>query len=78
MRKTSIIILSYNTLSYTKFCIESIRAYTRKNSYEIIVVDNASTDGSLEWLKEKTHRQYGKCWFSGWLQSRDAGRSAGK
>ncbi|TYZ28984.1 glycosyltransferase family 2 protein [Selenomonas caprae] len=53
MRKTSIIILSYNTLSYTQFCIESIRAYTRKNSYEIIVVDNASTDGSLEWLKEQ-------------------------
>lgn len=52
MRTTSIVILSYNTLSYTKLCIESIRAYTKK-SYEIIVVDNASTDGSLEWLKEQ-------------------------
>ena len=53
MRKTSIVILSYNTLSYTQLCIDSIRAYTKKKSYEIIVVDNASTDGSLAWLREQ-------------------------
>ena len=53
MRKTSIVILSYNTLSCTQLCIESIRAYTEKDRYEIIVVDNASTDGSLAWLKEQ-------------------------
>ena len=53
MRKTSIIILSYNTRECTRLCIESIRAYTKKNSYEIIVVDNASTDGSLEYLQQQ-------------------------
>jgi len=51
MEMTSIVILSYNTLDCTKLCIESIRNYTKKGMYEIIVVDNASVDGSVEWLK---------------------------
>lgn len=49
--KTSIVILTYNKLDYTKLCIESIRKYTEKDSYEIIIVDNNSTDGTVEWLK---------------------------
>ena len=53
MRKTSIIILTYNHLEYTKRCIESIRKYTKKDTYEIIVVDNYSTDGTRKWLKEQ-------------------------
>ena len=39
--KTSIIILTYNNLKYTKDCIESIRKYTKENTYEIIkLLDN--------------------------------------
>ncbi|WP_051598413.1 glycosyltransferase family 2 protein [Selenomonas ruminantium] len=53
MRKTSIIIVSYNTQEYTRLCIESIRAYTSKKKYEIIVVDNASEDGSVDWLRQQ-------------------------
>ena len=49
---TSIIILSYNTLELTKMCLESIRAHTPEH-YELILVDNASTDGSLEYLREQ-------------------------
>lgn len=49
--KTSIIILTYNNLKYSKLCIESIREYTLKGLYEIIVVDNKSTDGTVQWLK---------------------------
>ena len=52
-RKTSIIILTYNNLVYNNLCIDSIRKYTKENSYEIIVVDNNSTDGTREWLKEQ-------------------------
>ena len=52
MNNTSIIILSYNTYKLTKFCIESIRKYKPAGSYEIIVIDNASQDESVEWLKE--------------------------
>lgn len=51
---TSIVILTFNKISYTKKCIESIRKYTGKGSYEIIVVDNASTDGTISWLKEQS------------------------
>lgn len=51
--KTSIIILTYNKLDYTKGCIESIRQFTRPGSYEIIVVDNNSTDETVGWLKQQ-------------------------
>ncbi|MFG6495432.1 glycosyltransferase [Fictibacillus sp. UD] len=51
--KTSIVILTYNNLEYNKLCIESIRKYTLQNTYEIIVIDNNSTDGTVEWLKEQ-------------------------
>ena len=50
---TSIIILTYNQLEYTKLCIESIRKFTPQDSYEIIVVDNGSSDGTVDWLKEQ-------------------------
>ena len=51
--KTSIVILTYNKLEYTKGCIESIRQFTRPGSYEIIVVDNNSTDDTVEWLRQQ-------------------------
>lgn len=51
--KTAIIILTYNNLQYNKDCVASIRKYTAKDTYEIIVVDNNSTDGTREWLQEQ-------------------------
>lgn len=51
---TSIVILSYNTMNYLQNCIASIRAHTKQGSYELIVVDNASHDGSVEWLRQQT------------------------
>lgn len=53
MKRTSIVIISYNTLEYTKLCIESIRRLTPAGSYELIVVDNASRDGSVQWLRQQ-------------------------
>lgn len=47
---TSIVILTHNKLNHTQACIESIRKYTAKVQYEIIVVDNNSTDGTKDWL----------------------------
>jgi GT2 family glycosyltransferase/spore maturation protein CgeB/tetratricopeptide (TPR) repeat protein/protein-L-isoaspartate O-methyltransferase len=47
---TSIIIVTYNQLPYTKLCLESIRQYTDE-SYELIVVDNGSTDGTQDYLR---------------------------
>lgn len=53
VRFTSIIILSYNQLECTKLCIESIRKFTPKGYYEIIVIDNNSNEETKEWLKEQ-------------------------
>lgn len=53
VKKTSFIILSYNLLDYTRLCIESIRDTVPKSAREIIVVDNASEDGSVEWLRQQ-------------------------
>lgn len=49
----SIIIISFNTREITKNCLNSIRKpFKNSLSYEIIVIDNASTDGSLKMLNE--------------------------
>ncbi|PFZ89563.1 glycosyltransferase family 2 protein [Bacillus wiedmannii] len=50
---TSIVILTHNQLKYTKECIDSIREYTDQKEYELIVVDNASTDGTVQWLQQQ-------------------------
>lgn len=47
----SVIIVNYNTYALTSACIQSIIDHTEGISYEIIVVDNASTDGSKEKLE---------------------------
>lgn len=50
--KTSIVILTYNELHLTKKCIDSIKKYTPSDQYELIIVDNASTDGTKEYVRE--------------------------
>ena len=52
--KTSIIILTYNKLDYTQQCIDSIRHHTTPGSYEMIVVDNNSTDDTPQWLADQS------------------------
>lgn len=53
VRFTSIIVLSYNQLECTKLCIESIRKFTPKGYYEIIVIDNNSNEETKGWLKDQ-------------------------
>ncbi len=45
-------IVNYNTKRELKKCIESIRKTPPKCSYQIIIVDNNSKDGSKEFLKQ--------------------------
>ncbi|MGE5544092.1 MAG: glycosyltransferase, partial [Bacillota bacterium] len=47
---TSIVILTHNELEYTRRCVESIQKHTNE-PYELIFVDNGSSDGTLEYLQ---------------------------
>ncbi len=49
----SIIILNYKTPGLLKYCLKGIARTAPALSYEIIVVDNASHDGSVEMLRQE-------------------------
>lgn len=46
----SVVVLAYNHLDCTRACIESIFRYTEGIDYELIAVDNGSSDGTKEYL----------------------------
>ena len=47
----SLIVVNWNVREYLLKCVESIFKYTENITFEIIVVDNASNDGSIEALR---------------------------
>ncbi len=48
--KVSVIVLTYNNLELTKKCLASLETYSHYPNLELVIVDNASTDGSPDWL----------------------------
>lgn len=50
--KLSIIVLNYNTKELTLSCLKSIEKHPFGGKFEVIVVDNKSTDGSASLLKD--------------------------
>lgn len=50
MSKTTVVIPNYNGMKYLKDCIESLLVQTLPS--DIIIIDNASTDGSIDYIKE--------------------------
>lgn len=48
----SIVIPSWNNLSYLKLCVESLRRHSQFD-HEILVHLNDGSDGSLEWVKSQ-------------------------
>jgi len=47
----SIIIVNWNGGELLRRCLESIERGPPSVPYEVVVVDNASTDGNIEWLR---------------------------
>ena len=54
--RTSILIVTYNNLEYTRQCLESVFQNTSYPNFEVIVVDNASSDGTQKYLQSLTSR----------------------
>ncbi len=53
MNKLSIIIVNWNTRDILLDCLDSIAAYPPSRPYDVWVVDNASSDGSVAAVRER-------------------------
>ena len=51
----SIVIVSFNTREILLRCLSSVQKHTKEISYEVIVIDNASEDGTVEVVTKKFH-----------------------
>jgi GT2 family glycosyltransferase len=49
-KKVTIVILTWNGLNYTRRCLATLREHTDLSAHEVIVVDNGSADGTVEFL----------------------------
>ena len=49
----SIIIINYNTRQMLANCLNSLYEFTKEIQFEVIVVDNASKDGSEQYICSK-------------------------
>ena len=58
MLQVSIIIVTYNTLGITRQCIDSIYGHTEGVDFEVIVIDNASSDGTRQVLENDSRIRY--------------------
>jgi O-antigen biosynthesis protein len=51
----SVVVLTYNRLHLLRQCVENVLARTSDATHEIIVWNNASTDGTREYLDSVSH-----------------------
>ena len=53
MIDVSLVTISTNELNYLKDFYNTLMKYEKDTNFELIIVDNASSDGTTEWFKEK-------------------------
>ena len=49
----SVIVVNWNTRSLLEDCLESLFADPESDTWEVIVIDNASSDGSVEMIRDR-------------------------
>lgn len=52
MKKVTVIIPNYNGLQFMAPCLEALKRQTCQD-FELLIVDNGSTDGSVQWLQKR-------------------------
>jgi len=57
MAKVAVVIPNYNGIKYIENCLESLKKQSFRD-FEIIIIDNASADGSAELIEEKYSEIY--------------------
>ena len=56
--EVSVIIPVYNCLSYTRECLRTLEETIGNHSYEILIIDDGSTDGSRDYLATLPTNRY--------------------
>jgi GT2 family glycosyltransferase len=51
--RVSVVVVTYNNLSFNRVCLESLLTRTDWPNLELFFVDNASSDGTRPWLEEQ-------------------------
>jgi GT2 family glycosyltransferase len=74
--KIAIYTLTRDRLEYTKHCFKSLSKNAGRD-YDHYVIDNGSTDGTAEWLKNQPTSDRGGCLFKAILLPENIGISAG-
>src|SRR3989344_1721221 len=69
-KQLTVSIVSYNTRALLRRCLASIFKHTKDISFEVIVIDNASTDGSAQMVernfpKVKLIKNKANRWYTG-------------
>jgi GT2 family glycosyltransferase len=55
--KAAIIVVAWNNLELTRQCLASVLADETYPNFQVIVVDNASSDGTVEYLRALTEQE---------------------
>jgi glycosyltransferase involved in cell wall biosynthesis len=74
--RLSFVFLTYNRLGITARCLSSLAPTLRRDDVEWIILDNASVDGTTQWLQKLAAQYPGKVRLN--LQARNAGVAGGR